>query len=56
MQETLKQGDRVLTTGGMYGTVLGIHDDVIVLKIGDNAKAEFSRTAITGLINKKGES
>src|ERR1051326_6551082 len=50
----LKRGDRVLTSGGMYGTVVGVKDDTVVLKIGDDAKAEFRRSAVVS-IEKSGE-
>ena len=46
----LKKGDRVLTTGGMYGTVLGVDDTKVVLRIAEgqkeDVKAEFTKTAI----------
>lgn len=50
--EALKKGDRVLTSGGMYGTVLGIKDDVIVLTISENTKAEFAKSAVTVVVSK----
>jgi preprotein translocase subunit YajC len=50
----LKRGDRVLTSGGMYGTVIGVKDDVVVLKIADDTKAEFRRSAVVE-IEKSGE-
>jgi preprotein translocase subunit YajC len=51
MLKALKRGDRVLTSGGMYGTVLGIKDDVVVLKIADDVKAEFAKSAVTAVTN-----
>ncbi len=49
MLNALKNGDRVVTNGGMYGTVVGITDDVIQLRIADQVKVEFARSAIAGL-------
>ena len=46
MLKTLKKGDRVLTSGGMYGTVAGVDDAKVVLKVADDLKLEFAKTAI----------
>jgi preprotein translocase subunit YajC len=49
MIDTLKAGDKVLTSGGIYGTIVGIKDDRIQLRIAENVKVELSRNAITAL-------
>ncbi len=46
MISELKRGDKVLTVGGMYGTVDSISDEIVVLKFSGNTKAEFSKNAI----------
>lgn len=43
----LKKGDRVVTSGGMLGTVLNIYDHEIKLEIDSNVKATFLKTAVT---------
>jgi len=44
---SIKQGDRVLTVGGIYGVIHSIKDDdIIVLKIAENTKIECTRTSI----------
>lgn len=44
---SIKQGDKVLTIGGIYGVVHVIKDDdVIVLKIAENTKIECTRASI----------
>jgi preprotein translocase subunit YajC len=50
----LKKGDRVVTNGGMFGTIFAIDDErnVIVLKTGDDTKLEFLRTSIAGKVDK----
>ena len=50
MLKALKKGDRVLTTGGMYGTVVGVDDQKAVLKIADDIKVEFSKSSIVQVI------
>jgi preprotein translocase subunit YajC len=51
MIEQLKKGDRVVTAGGIIGTVAGIQSDYVVLKTGDNenVKMEVLKSAISGL-------
>ncbi len=49
MLKALKNGDKVVTTGGIYGTVAGITDDIVQLRVASNVKIEISRNAIAGL-------
>ncbi|MEK6373839.1 MAG: preprotein translocase subunit YajC [Acidobacteriota bacterium] len=51
MLSSLKKGDRVVTQGGIYGTVQGVEPDVVYLKIAENVKVKVARSAITGLIS-----
>ena|SRR5436309_11139904 len=46
MLKALKKGDRVLTSGGIYGTVVGVDDTKAVLKVADDLKLEFAKSAI----------
>jgi preprotein translocase subunit YajC len=52
MLNSLKKGDRVLTTGGLYGTIVGLKDkeDIAVLKIAENVKVEVAKTSIQAVI------
>jgi preprotein translocase subunit YajC len=45
----LKVGDKVVTSGGIYGTIVGFKDDRIQLRIAENVKVELSRSAVTAL-------
>jgi len=45
----LKPGDRVVTTGGIYGTITKVGDRSIQLQIADKVRIELSRAAIAGL-------
>jgi preprotein translocase subunit YajC len=49
MIESLKAGDKVVTTGGIYGTIVGFRGDRIQLRIAENVKIELSRNAVTAL-------
>jgi preprotein translocase subunit YajC len=55
MISSLKKGDRVLTSGGIYGTVQGVEPDVVYLKIADNVKIKVARSAVTGVVTGEGE-
>jgi preprotein translocase subunit YajC len=45
----LKKGDRVVTSGGIYGVVQGVENDVVQLKIADNVKVRVAKSAVTGV-------
>ena len=48
----LKTGDRVVTSGGIYGTVANVKDgSTLILKIADNVKIEIDKTAIANVVN-----
>jgi preprotein translocase subunit YajC len=49
MLGNLKRGERVITTGGIYGTIEGLTDTTVQLKIANQVKVKVSRSAIAGL-------
>ncbi|MDQ6802453.1 MAG: preprotein translocase subunit YajC [Acidobacteriota bacterium] len=55
MLSSLKKGDRVTTSGGIYGTVQGVEPEVVYLRIADNVKVKVARSAITGIQAGEGE-
>ncbi|MGZ8849090.1 MAG: preprotein translocase subunit YajC [Thermoanaerobaculia bacterium] len=55
MLSSLKKGDRVTTTGGIYGTIQGVEADVVYLKIAENVKVKVSRSAVSGVVTGEGE-
>jgi preprotein translocase subunit YajC len=46
----LKEGDEVLTSGGIYGKITGIKDDRITVEISDKVRVKVSRGAIAQVI------
>ena len=50
MLKALKKGDRVLTSGGMFGTVVGLDDTKAVLRIAEDIKVEFSKGSIVQVV------
>lgn len=49
MLNALKNGDKVITTGGLFGTIVGIESDSVQLRIADQVKVKVTRSAIAGL-------
>jgi len=50
MIRNLKNGDRVVTSSGLHGTIVGLRDDYIVLRVPpDSLKLEVQRSAVAGL-------
>jgi preprotein translocase subunit YajC len=54
MLANLKKGDKVITTGGLYGTIVGLNDSYVQLRIADQVKVKVSRNAIAGFQNEAG--
>lgn len=49
MISALKNGDKVVTTGGLLGTIVGMEGDTIQLRIADQVKVKVLRSAVSGL-------
>ncbi len=54
MHEALKKGDKVITIGGIHGSIAGLKDkgNIIVLKVDKNVELTLSKSAIAGLAEK----
>ncbi|GAB2672706.1 preprotein translocase subunit YajC [Paenibacillus thermoaerophilus] len=46
MLSQLKKGDKVVTIGGLHGTIMELTDDTVVLRVNDVTKLTFDRSAI----------
>jgi preprotein translocase subunit YajC len=48
MLSKLKKGDKIVTTGGLHGVIVGINEkeDIVIVKIAENVKVEISRNCI----------
>ncbi|MDR3174310.1 MAG: preprotein translocase subunit YajC [Treponema sp.] len=49
MIDALKKGDRVVTIGGIHGIIQTVRDHSVILKVDDNVKLEFNRSAISSV-------
>ncbi|OPH48551.1 preprotein translocase subunit YajC [Paenibacillus ferrarius] len=45
----LKKGDKVVTIGGLHGTIMEITDDICVLRVNDATKMTFDRSAVNAI-------
>ncbi len=51
MVKSLQNGQTVLTSGGIIGTIVAVNDDTLVLRIKpDNLKLQVARSAVTSLV------
>lgn len=49
MLDALKKGDRIVTIGGMFGTIVEINEKNIILKVADKIEIKFSKSAVQNL-------
>lgn len=49
MLANLKRGDKVITTGGIYGLVESVGNKSVTLKVSENIKVKFGKSYITNL-------
>ncbi|MFH0800512.1 MAG: preprotein translocase subunit YajC [Pseudomonadota bacterium] len=55
MLSTIKKGDRVVTRGGLIGTVYGIAENIVTLEVAENVRVKFNRDAISGVQTESGQ-
>lgn len=48
--ESVKKGDKIITSGGMHGVVEGIEDKTVLVKISDNTKVKIEKSAVSTII------
>ncbi len=52
--DTIKKGDKVVTAGGVHGTIVGVEDKTLLVQVADNVKLKVERSSIS-VVNKVGE-
>jgi preprotein translocase subunit YajC len=50
---SIKKGDKVVTIGGLHGTIIGVEEKTVLVQVADNVKLKFERSAIS-TITKEG--
>ena len=54
MLDAMKKGDKVITIGGIHGTVVTVKEQTVVIKVDDNTRMEFTKSAISTVVKKDG--
>ena len=55
MLESIKKGDKIITSGGMHGKVINVDEKTILIEASDNVKLKFDRSAINVIIREASE-
>lgn len=55
MLSELKKGDRVVTIGGIHGTIQTVREKTVIVKVDENTKLEFSRNSISSVSTPRDE-
>lgn len=55
MLNALKKGDRVITIGGLHGSIVDLTEEKVTLKVSDNTRLVFERSAINAVANAEEE-
>lgn len=50
MLDALEKGDKIVTAGGMHGTVVGLDDKTVLVQIADNVKVKVDRGSIGSVL------
>jgi preprotein translocase subunit YajC len=49
MLDAVKKGDKVITAGGLHGTVVGLEEKTVLVQVADNVKLKFEKSAISSI-------
>lgn len=50
MLDAVKKGDKIVTIGGIQGTVVGLDDKTVLVQIADNVKVKIEKTAVSSIL------
>ncbi|HUW40920.1 MAG TPA: preprotein translocase subunit YajC [Rectinemataceae bacterium] len=55
MVAAMKKGDKVVTIGGIHGVITSVKETTVIIKVDDNTKLEFSKSAVQAVTAKGSE-
>ena len=55
MLASMKKGDKVVSIGGIRGTIVSVKESTVVVKVDDNTRIEFSKSAIAQILDRKAD-
>lgn len=50
MLDAIKKGDKIITAGGMHGTVIGVEDKTVLVQIAENVKVKVDRSSVASIV------
>ena len=53
MLANIQKGDKVVTSGGVHGTIAGIDEKTVLLDVGDKVKLKVERSAVSSVLSTK---
>jgi preprotein translocase subunit YajC len=53
MLSGIKKGDKIITIGGVHGTVSSVKENSVIVKVDDNCKIEFLRSAVSTVVSRE---
>jgi preprotein translocase subunit YajC len=53
--KALKKDDKIITSGGIYGTITAVRENILEVKIADNVRVQLSRSAVSDVIKDASE-
>ena len=56
MLEAVKKGDKIVTSGGIHGSVIGLEDKTLLVQVADNVKLKIERSAVALVTKESGSS
>jgi preprotein translocase subunit YajC len=51
MLSAIKKGDKIVTIGGIHGVVQNVKESTVIIKVDDNVKLEFLRSAVSSVLS-----
>jgi preprotein translocase subunit YajC len=52
MVAALKEGDEIITAGGMLGKITGVSDHYVVVKVSENTEIKMQKTSVAQIVPK----
>ena len=50
MLSAIQKGDKIITSAGMHGTIVGIEDKTYMIQVSDNVKIKFEKSAVASVV------
>lgn len=51
MLDAIKKGDKIITAGGVHGTVVGVEEKTVLVQIADNVKVKVDRGSVSSIVS-----